>query len=334
MAEPTYDIVAIGNAIVDVLATADAAFLAREGLVKGQMQLIDEDRAKSLYAVMGEAQVTSGGSAANTLVGAAMLGAKCKMIAQVADDQLGEVFVHDMHVQGIECPVPPREPTVETGRCLVLVSEEDGERTMNTFLGAAQFLPPAAIDADVIASAKVLLLEGYLWDPVEPRAAMKRAIRIARDHDRKVALGVSASFCIFNHHADFTALIDAGDVDILFANEEEALALVKTDDIEAALAQLSAKVPLLVVTHGAQGAVAIEHGERVAVAAEPVDKVIDTTGAGDLFSAGFLAGHVAGRSNAESLRIGAIAASECISHMGARPMVDLKELVAGTLAQA
>lgn len=331
MSTPTYDIVAIGNAIVDVLANADAAFLAREGLVKGQMQLIDEDRAKSLYAVMGEAQVTSGGSAANTLVGAAMLGVKCRMIAQVADDQLGEVFVHDMHVQGIECPVPAREPTIETGRCLILVSEEDGERTMNTFLGAAQFLPPAAIEEEVIAGAKVLLLEGYLWDPVEPREAMKRAIRMAREHGRKVALGVSATFCIWNHRADFLGLIDDGDIDILFANEEEALALVETDDIETALAQLSAKVPLLVVTHGPEGAVAIENGERVKVAAEPVAKVIDTTGAGDLFSAGFLAGYVQGRSNADALRMGAIAAAECISHMGARPHTDLKELVAATI---
>lgn len=331
MTQPTYDIVAIGNAIVDVLANADAAFLAREGLVKGQMQLIDEDRAKSLYQAMGEAQVTSGGSAANTLVGAAMLGAECRMIAQVADDQLGEIFVHDMHVQGIECPVPPREPTVETGRCLILVSEEDGERTMNTFLGAAQFLPPAAIEEDVIAGAKVLLLEGYLWDPAEPRAAMKRAIRVARDNGRKVALGVSATFCILNHHDDFTALIEDGDIDILFANEEEALALAKTDDIEAALARLSGKVPLLVVTHGPEGAVAIEGGERVAVAAEPVAKVVDTTGAGDLFSAGFLAGYVQGRSNADSLRMGAIAAAECIGHMGARPQVDLKDLVADRL---
>lgn len=331
MTAPSYDIVAIGNAIVDVLANADAAFLEREGLVKGRMQLIDEDRAKSLYQAMGEAQVTSGGSAANTLVGAAMLGAKCRMIAQVADDQLGEVFVHDMHVQGIECPVPPREPTVETGRCLILVSEEDGERTMNTFLGAAQFLPPAAIDEDVIAGARVLLLEGYLWDPLEPREAMKRAIRMARAAGRKVALGVSATFCILNHHNDFTKLIDDGDIDILFANEEEALALAQTDEIEAALELLSRKVPLLVVTHGAEGAVAIENGERVRVAAEPVAKVIDTTGAGDLFSAGFLAAHVQGRSNADALRMGAIAAAECISHMGARPLVDLKALSAERL---
>ena len=331
MTEATYDVVAIGNAIVDVLANADAAFLAREGLVKGQMQLIDEERAKSLYAVMGEAQVTSGGSAANTLVGAAMMGSSCRMIAQVAADQLGEVFVHDMHVQGIECPVPPREASVETGRCLILVSEEDGERTMNTFLGAAQFLPPDAIEEAVIASAKVLLLEGYLWDPLEPRAAMKRAIRIARDHGRKVALGVSATFCIMNHHADFTALLDAGDVDILFANQEEALALAQTDDVEAALAQLAAKVPLLVVTHGPEGAVAIEGGERATVTAEPVDKVVDTTGAGDLFSAGFLAGYVRGRSNADSLRMGAIAAAECIGHMGARPQTDLRHLIADRL---
>ncbi|WP_425228466.1 adenosine kinase [Sphingomonas sp.] len=331
MDQPTYDIVAIGNAIVDVLATIDDAFLTREGLTKGQMQLIDQARAKSLYQEMGETQVTSGGSAANTLVGAAMLGARCRMIAQVADDQLGEIFVHDLRVQGVTCAVPPREPVVETGRCLVLVSEEDGERTMNTFLGAAQFLPPDAIDEAEIAGAKVLLLEGYLWDPAEPRAAMQRAIRIARAAGRKVALGVSATFCIMNHHADFTAMIDAGEIDILFANEEEAVALAGSADVETALAALAPKVPLLVVTHGARGASAIESGVRTDVAAEPVAKVVDTTGAGDLFAAGFLTGYVRGLPNAASLKLGAVCAAEVIGHVGARPVADLKALAGGLL---
>jgi sugar/nucleoside kinase (ribokinase family) len=202
---------------------------------------------------------------------------------------------------------------------------------MNTFLGAAQFLPATALDEEQIASAKVLLLEGYLWDPAEPRAAMKAAIDIARKAGRQVALGVSAVFCILNHHADFTALIDGGQIDILFANDEELLALAGLDDFEAALAALAAKVPLLVVTRGAAGAIAVANGERFEVAAEPVDHVVDTTGAGDLFSAGYLTGHVQGRSVEDCLRMGAIAAAEVIAHYGARPEQDLKALVAAKL---
>jgi sugar/nucleoside kinase (ribokinase family) len=321
--EPTHDIVAIGNAIVDVLAHVDDAFLAREGLTKGQMQLIDAARATALFAAMGQTELVSGGSAANTVVGAAMLGARCRMVAQVADDQLGEVFLHDLRAQGIAIDVPPRGADIPTGRCMILVAP-DGERTMNTYLGAAQFLPADAIVEAEIAAARVLLLEGYLWDPAEPRAAMQRAIRIARAAGRKVALGVSATFCILNHHADFTRLLDDGDIDILFANEEEAVALAGTD---AALDALAAKVPLLVVTHGARGATAIEGGIRTDVAAQPVARVVDTTGAGDLFSAGFLAGHVRGLPNAECLRMGAVAAAEVIGHVGARPQADLRALV-------
>jgi sugar/nucleoside kinase (ribokinase family) len=328
---PTLDIVAIGNAIVDVLAAADDAFLAQEGMTKGAMQLIDAPRAESLYAGMGAGREVSGGSAANTLAGAAMIGARCAFIAQVADDQLGEVFVHDIRAQGIAFDSRPRDASIPTGRCLILVSP-DGQRTMNTFLGAAQFLPASAADPALIASAAVLLLEGYLWDPVEPRAAMKAAIRIARDAGRKVALGVSAVFCILNHHADFVALIENGDIDILFANEEELLALAALDDFEAALAKIAKSVPLLVVTRGADGAIAIENGTtRHAVAAEPVARIVDTTGAGDLFSAGFLAGQAQGRSIPDCLTMGAIAAGEIISHYGARPEVDLKQVIASRL---
>jgi sugar/nucleoside kinase (ribokinase family) len=327
---PILDIIAIGNALVDVLAPADDAFLAAEGLDKGHMTLIDADRATSLYARMASGLEISGGSAGNTVAGAAMMGARCAFIGQVAQDQLGEVYVHDLKAQGIDFAIPPRAADVPTGRCLVLVSP-DGQRTMNTFLGAAQFLPPAAIDAAQVASAKVLLLEGYLWDPAEPRAAMKRAIRIAKDAGREVALGVSAVFCILNHLADFRAMVAAGDIDILFANEEELLAFTGLDDFEAAVGALSSQVPLLVATRGAEGAVAVSRGQRFEVAAEPVDRVIDTTGAGDLFSAGYLVGHVQGRPVAKCLRMGAIAAAEVISHYGARPEQDLKALIAATL---
>lgn len=331
MNTPTLDILAIGNAIVDVLAATDDAFLAQEGMTKGQMQLIDAPRAESLYAGMGAGREVSGGSAANTLAGAAMMGARCGFIGQVADDQLGEVFVHDIRAQGITFDIPARDASIPTGRCLILVSE-DGQRTMNTYLGAAQFLPASAATTALVESAAVLLLEGYLWDPAEPRAAMQAAIRIARAAGRKVALGVSAVFCILNHHADFVALVERGDIDILFANEEELLALAALDDFDAALAKIAASVPLLVVTRGADGAIAIENGTtRHVVAAEPVDRIVDTTGAGDLFSAGFLAGQAQGRSIADCLTMGAVAAAEVIGHYGARPEADLKALVAQRL---
>ncbi|GGE89387.1 adenosine kinase [Sphingomonas prati] len=331
MTAPTLDILAIGNAIVDVIAATDDAFLSQEGMVKGQMQLIDAPRAESLYAGMGPGREVSGGSAANTLAGAAMMGASCGFIGQVADDQLGAVFVHDIRAQGIAFDVPARDASVPTGRCLVLVSE-DGQRTMNTFLGAAQFLPTSAADRALVESAAVLLLEGYLWDPAEPRAAMQDAIRIARAAGRKVALGVSATFCILNHHADFVAMVEAGDIDILFANEEELVALAALDDFEAALAKIAKSVPILVVTRGADGAIAIENGTtRHEVAAEPIDRIVDTTGAGDLFAAGFLAGQAKGRSIADSLTMGAVAAAEVISHYGARPETDLNALVTARL---
>jgi sugar/nucleoside kinase (ribokinase family) len=328
--DTTLDIIAIGNALVDVLSPADDAFLAAEGLTKGAMQLIDADRATSLYGHMGPGKEISGGSAGNTVAGAAMMGARCAFIGQVAKDQLGEVFVHDLRSQGIDFSVPPREADIPTGRCLILVGE-CGERTMNTYLGAAQFLPSSSVDEAQVASAKVLLLEGYLWDPVEPRAAMKAAIRMARKAGRQVALGVSAVFCIMNHLSDFRALVDDGDIDILFANEEEVLALTGAADFDAAMDALAAKLPLVVATRGKDGAWAAANGARFHVPAEPVDRVVDTTGAGDLFSAGYLAGHVQGRPVEECLRMGAIAAAEVISHYGARPEQDLNTLIAEKL---
>ncbi|HET8612746.1 MAG TPA: adenosine kinase [Sphingomonas sp.] len=330
MTEPTLDILAIGNALVDVLAPASDSFLAAEGLSKGHMQLIDAARATELYGRMGPGREISGGSAGNTLAGAAMMGARCAFIGQVAADQLGEVYVHDLKSQGIEFTVAPRAADIPTGRCLVLVSE-CGQRTMNTYLGAAQYLPSSAVEEAQVASAKVLLLEGYLWDPAEPRAAMKAAIRMAKQAGREVALGVSAVFCIMNHLADFRAMVDEGDIDILFANEEELLALTGEADFEAAVAAIAPKLPLLVATRGPEGAIAVKGGERFEVTAEPVDRVVDTTGAGDLFSAGYLVGHVRGRPVAECLRMGAIAAAEIISHYGARPEADLKALIARKL---
>ncbi len=327
---PTTDVIAIGNAIVDVMAPCADELIERLGLVRGGMTLVDTDQAHALYQAMGPAREISGGSAANTLAGLAALGAKCAFIGQVADDQLGEVFAHDIRAGGISFATPARAGDPPTARCLIFVTP-DGQRTMNTYLGASQFLPAAALDEAAIANAAILYLEGYLWDPEEPRAAMRRAIAAARNAGRKVAFTLSDAFVISRHGDDFRKLIAAGEIDILFANHVELAALTGEDDFEAGLAALAPQVPLLVVTCGEQGAVALAGGERADVPAEPVAKVIDTTGAGDLFAAGFLAGHVKQRPLAECLTMGAVAAAEIISHYGARPEADLKALMAARL---
>lgn len=327
MTQPSLDVVAIGNAIIDVIANCEESLIEELGLARGGMMLIDAEQARSLYAAMGPALEVSGGSAANTLAGLAMLGAKCGFIGQVAQDQLGDVFAHDIRATGIQFSVPARAGDPPTARCLIFVTP-DGQRTMNTFLGASQHLPAAALDEALIADAAVLYLEGYLWDPEEPRAAMRKAIAAARAAGRKVAFTPSETFVIDRHRADFLELINAGQIDVLFCNEHEMAALTQTEDFEAGLAALAPKIPTLVVTRSAEGAVAISQGARAQVAAEPIAKVVDTTGAGDLFAAGFLFGHVRGRTLADCLRLGAICASEIISHYGARPECDLEAFVA------
>lgn len=329
-AEPRYDVIAIGNAIVDVMAPCENELIEELGLNRGGMTLVDTARAEELYAAMGPAKEISGGSAANTLAGMAALGAQCAFIGQVADDQLGAVFQHDIRAVGIDFDTPARAGDPPTARCLIFVTP-DGERTMNTFLGASQFLPPAALDDATIASAAILYLEGYLWDPEEPRRAMRRAIEVARAAGRKVAFTASESFVIDRHGDDFRALMDEGQIDILFVNEHELASLTGTQDFEDGVSQVSAKVPVLVATRSAAGAIAIAHGERAEVAAEPIARVVDTTGAGDLFAAGFLTGHARGETLERCLKMGAICAAEIISHYGARPDADLAALVAKKL---
>lgn len=328
MSDPQYDIVAVGNAIVDVLAQTDDAFIAQEGMAKGSMQLLfSTEEAESLYAKMGVGVEVSGGSAANTVAGVAALGGKAGFIGQVAADQLGDVFAHDIRAQGVAFSTPVRtEAEPSTARCLILVTP-DGQRTMNTYLGASQYLPASALDRELIEAGAILYLEGYLWDPEEPRAAMREAIAIARGAGRKVAFTLSDSFCISRHRADFVKLLDDGDIDILFANETEIVELTETTDFEAAVAATAKKVPVLVVTRSEKGALAIANGARFEVAAEPIEKLVDTTGAGDLFAAGFLTGQAQGRSVEDSLTLGAVCAAEIISHYGARPETDLKALV-------
>ncbi|MEZ5680971.1 MAG: adenosine kinase [Erythrobacter sp.] len=330
MTEPRYDVIAIGNAIVDVMSPCSDELIDELGLNKGGMTLVDEEGAQRLYDAMGPAREISGGSAANTLAGMSALGAQCAFIGQVAKDQLGDVFSHDIHAVGIDFDTPAREGQPSTARCLIFVTP-DGERTMNTFLGASQFLPPAALDDATIASAAILYLEGYLWDPEEPRSAMRRAIEVARKAGRKVAFTASESFVIDRHGDDFRALIEEGQIDILFVNEHELASLTGESDFEAGVAAIAGKVPVLVATRSAKGAIAVAYGERAEVEAEPVDKVVDTTGAGDLFAAGFLTGHARGEDLTTCLRMGSICAAEIISHYGARSEVDLKALVAEKL---
>ena len=330
MSAPSTDVIAIGNAIVDVMAPCHEEDIVRLGLAKGGMTLVDEARAHELYDAMGPAREISGGSAANTLAGLAALGAKCAFIGQVAADQLGEVFAHDIRAAGIAFGTPARSGQPATARCLIFVTS-DGQRTMNTFLGASQFLPAAQLDEAAIADAAVLYLEGYLWDPEEPRAAMRRAIAAARGAGRKVAFTLSDAFVIARHGDDFRAMIEQGEIDILFANEHELAALTGIEDFHEGIAALGGKVPTVVVTRSENGAHAVSGGEHAQVPAEPVAHVVDTTGAGDLFAAGFLFGHVRGKPLAECLKLGAICAAEVISHYGARPEADLAELVAAKL---
>ncbi len=327
MTDARLDVLCIGNAIVDVIAATDDAFLAREGLAKGSMRLIDAEEANRLYDHMGPARELSGGSAGNTAAGVSALGARAGFIGQVAPDQLGDFYIHDLRATGVEFTTPAADFGVPTARSMVLVTP-DGHRTMNTFLGAAQHLPASALDEAQIASAAILYLEGYLWDPETPRYAMVRAIEVARQAGRKVAFTLSDSFCIDRHREGFKQLIDGGRIDILFANEAEIQALAGQPHFDTAVRAFEDKVETLVVTRSEKGAIAVSHGERAEVPAEPIDQLVDTTGAGDLFAAGFLAGHAQGRSIERSLRMGAIAAAEVISHYGARPEADLKALVA------
>lgn len=326
MADATLDIVAMGDAIVDVIASCDDAFLTEHNLPKGSMQLLTPDEADELYSAMGVAREMSGGSAANSMAGCAAMGSDVAFIGQVAEDQLGLIFEHDMHALGVRFDTPPLVGGPPTGRCLILVTP-DGQRTMNTCPGASHELDVGVLDRDLIASASILFLEGYLFGPEKPRAAMMEAIKVAHSAGRKVAFTLSESVCIVGRKEVFAQTIDSGGVDLLFVNEDEALQLTNRTDLDSALAALSPKLPTLVVTRGPEGAIAVENGERVSIPAAPVKQVVDTTGAGDLFAAGFLTARCKGASLERCLWTGAIAAGEVIQHFGARPITDLKALV-------
>ncbi len=326
--ETRLDVLAIGDAVVDVIATADDEFLEDQGLVKGSMQVLDADGATRLYAQMRNARETSGGSAANTVAGIAAMGGRAGFVGQVAEDQLGEIFTHDIRASGVEFLTPAKSNGEPTGRCLILVTP-DAQRTMNTFRGAAHQLDASALDEAQIAGAAILYLEAYLWRSAGPRAAMEQAMGIAHRAGRKVAFTLSDIACIKPHRAEILAMLDRGDIDLLFANENEIRELGGTADRDSAIAAIAPKVPLLVVTCGEDGALAIQGGEEARVPIARIGTgVVDTTGAGDLFAAGFLVGQARGRSIEDSLRMGAVAAAEVISHFGARPEADLAAMVA------
>jgi sugar/nucleoside kinase (ribokinase family) len=323
------DVVGVGNAIVDVVTRTGDEFLTHHGLIKGAMRLIDETEAQALYQAMAPAQETSGGSAANTIAGIASLGGKPAYIGRVRRDQLGEIFCHDLRAMGVQLAVPAASSGPPTARCLILVTP-DGERTLNTYLGACVDLGPADIDEALVRRAKITYLEGYLWDRPSAKEAFLRAAQVAAAAGRQVALSLSDSFCVDRHRESFLELVNHH-VDILFANESEIKSLYQTDSFETAAQRARSQTALAVLTRGARGSVLISGSEQVEVAAEPLSNVVDTTGAGDLYAAGVLFGMTHGHSLGESGRRGAIAAAEVIGHYGARPEIELAELTRRTL---
>jgi sugar/nucleoside kinase (ribokinase family) len=327
MAEAKYDVLGIGNAIFDVLVQTDERFLSDHGMAKGGMALIDEARALSIYRDMGPATEMSGGSAANTIVGIANFGARAAYVGKVRDDQIGRLYVHDIRAAQVTFETQPAADGPATGCSYILVTP-DGERTMNTYLGAAQELLPGDIDAAQVAASAMLYLEGYLWDPKSAKEAFVKAATIAHQAGRQVALSLSDSFCVDRYRGEFLDLMRKGTVDLIFANEAELKSLYQAADFDTALTQLRSDIPLAAVTRGEKGCVVASKDGVIAVPAFPIHKIVDTTGAGDLFAAGFLFGLARGAGHEKAGRLGALAAAEVIQHIGARPQVSLKELAA------
>jgi adenosine kinase len=335
MTDATYDVLAIGNAIVDMLAHTDDAFLAREGLVKGSMRLIEEDEAERLYGHMGPVTEISGGSAANTAAGIAALGGKVAYFGKVADDKLGHSFRHDIRAQGVAFDNTDLVGGPATARSMILVSP-DGERTMNTYLGACQHLTVDDIDPERVAAARITYMEGYLWDRPAAKDAFRKASAIAHTSGRRVAITLSDSFWVDRWRDEFMELVQTKTVDLVFANRSELLALYQTSDFDGALNQIRQDLPLAVITLSEEGCIVVEGKATIAVPAHPLTALVDTTGAGDLFAAGFLFGLARNLPHATSAAIGAVAASEVISHLGARPQADLAHLArqAGLVLEA
>jgi adenosine kinase len=327
MTASRYDVLGIGNAIVDVIARAEDDFLVAQGMHKGTMALIDEARAKAIYDAMGPATESSGGSAANTIAGVASFGARAAFVGKVRDDELGRAFAHDIRSIKVAFDTKPATSGPSTARCYIMVTP-DGERTMNTYLGAAQDLRPSDIDEAQIAAAEVVYLEGYLWDPPQAKEAFIKASEIAHKNGRRVALTLSDAFCVDRYRGEFLDLIRKGTVDIVFANEHELRSLYETADFAVASMALQKDSQLAVVTRSEKGCVVVTPDRIEAVPAAPIEQVADVTGAGDLFAAGFLVGLARGKDHKTAARLGGLAAAEVIQHIGARPSVSLKALAA------
>jgi sugar/nucleoside kinase (ribokinase family) len=321
-----YDVAAIGNAIVDVIAPADDDFIAANGLARGAMTLVDAQQSSSLYAKMAPGVEASGGSAANTIAGVASFGGRAAFMGKVANDQLGEVFAHDMRAIGAKFDNLPLQVGPPTAACMINVTP-DGQRTMCTFLGASTRLAEDDVDPAVVEAAKIVYLEGYLFDAEAARRAFAKAAALARGSGRMLALTLSDSFVVERHREALLGFIES-QVDLLFANEAEATALFQTDSFDAAAEALRARVKLAAVTRSEKGSVILSQGERLTVAAEPVEKVVDTTGAGDQYAAGFMFGLSHGRPLPACGRLASLAAAEVISHYGPRPQVPLRDLAA------
>jgi sugar/nucleoside kinase (ribokinase family) len=324
MERAAYDVVGIGNAIVDVLAHADEGFLAERKLAKGAMRLIDAIEAEWLYGEMPAGIECSGGSAANTMAGLASLGGRGRFLGRVCDDQLGGVFAHDIRAIGVDYSTPPAKSGAATARCLILVTP-DAQRTMNTYLGASVDFGPEDLDAAAIRDAQVTYLEGYLWDPPRAKEAFLEAVRIAHGAGRKVALSLSDGFCVERHRAEFRELVERH-VDVLFANEQEIKALYEAPDFETAAHAVRAACGIVALTRSEKGSIVLDGEAAIVSPAEPVARLVDTTGAGDLYAAGFLYGLTHGRDLRACARLGGLCAAEVIGHMGARPELPLKEL--------
>jgi sugar/nucleoside kinase (ribokinase family) len=318
-------VVGIGNALVDVIAHASDGFLAEHDLIKGRMDLVDTDRAVSLYEALGSAVEMSGGSAANTMCGVASFGGTAAYVGKVTDDELGDAFGHDLLAVGVQFRPGDHRNEIPTGRCIIVVTP-DAERTMNTFLGASSMLGVEDLDDDAIAAGKVLYMEGYLYDRNEAKAAFRHAAAVAHAADRLVSLTLSDSFCVDRHRDDFHSLV-SDEVDLLFGNEAELISLYQTDTFDQAITELRRHCQMAAITVGARGSIIVTGDDLIEVPAVPVRKVIDTTGAGDLYAAGFLHGMTTGRSIEQCGYLGSLAAAEVISHVGPRPLVELRTLV-------
>lgn len=319
-----FDVLTIGNAIVDILARCEDSFLTENGIIKGAMNLIDAERAERLYSLMGPAHEASGGSAGNTAAGIASFGAKAAYFGKVAEDELGKIFNHDIRAQGVHFETKPQGKFPPTARSMIFVTP-DSERSMNTYLGACVDLGPEDVEPEVVAQSKVTYFEGYLWDPPRAKEAIRECARIAHENGREVSMTLSDSFCVDRYRGEFLDLMRSGTVDIVFANKQEALALYETEDFELALTNIAKDCKLAAVTLSEEGAIILRGDERVKVDAITLERLVDTTGAGDLFASGFLFGYTAGRSLEECGKLGCLAAGIVIQQLGPRPMLSLKE---------